>query len=108
MVKDKLYLNPDLSLRDLSSRLNIHSNYISRIINEQFEMSYNDYINMYRIEEIKAKLTDPEKNSKTVLEIMYETGFYSKSAFNTAFKKFTGTTPSEYRRAHVPNTASEL
>ena len=101
MTSDKLYLDPDLTLKDLSSRLKIHSNYISRIINEQFEMSYNDYINMHRIEDVKEKLSDPEKNTKTVLEIMYETGFYSKSVFNTAFKKFTGLTPSEYRRTHA-------
>ncbi len=101
MVSERLYLDPDLSLKDLSSRLKIHSNYISRIINEQFKMSYNDYVNMYRIEEVKQNLSDPEKNAKTVLEIMYETGFYSKSVFNTAFKKFTGVTPSEFRRTHI-------
>ncbi len=103
MASEKLYLDPDLSLKDLSSRLKIHSNYISRIINEQFKMSYNDYINMHRIEDVKTKLSDPEINTKTVLEIMYETGFYSKSVFNTAFKKFTGITPSEYRKTHATN-----
>ena len=101
MESEKLYLDPDLNLKDLSARLKIHSNYISRIINEQFKMSYNDYVNMHRIEDVKQKLSDPEKNAKTVLEIMYETGFYSKSVFNTAFKKFTGITPSEYRRTHA-------
>jgi len=102
MTTDKLYLDPDLTLKDLSSRLNLHSNHISRIINEKFEMSYNDYINMHRIEDVKEKLLNPETNTKTVLEIMYETGFYSKSVFNTAFKKFTGITPSEYRKTHAP------
>jgi len=98
MDKEKLFLNPDLTLKELSLKLKMHSNYISRIINEQFGISYNDFINKYRIEEVKKRLEDPVYSSSTVLEIMYETGFYSKSVFNTAFKKFTGMTPSEYRQ----------
>jgi AraC-like DNA-binding protein len=101
MASEKLYLNPDLNLQDLSSRLNLHPNYISRIINEQFQMSYNDFVNRHRIEEAKMKLKEEDEKSKTILEIMYDAGFYSKSVFNTAFKKFTGMTPSEYRRMHV-------
>jgi ligand-binding sensor domain-containing protein/AraC-like DNA-binding protein len=98
MSNEKLYLDPDLTLRDLADRLKIHYNYISRIINEKFGMSYNDYVNKYRIDEVKKRFSDPKFADKTVLEIMYETGFYSKSVFNTAFKKFTGMTPSEYRK----------
>jgi len=101
MVSEKLYLNPDLNLQEFSSRLNLHPNYISRIINEQFQMSYNDFVNRHRIEEAKKKLKEEDEKSKTILEIMYDAGFYSKSVFNTAFKKFTGMTPSEYRRMHV-------
>jgi ligand-binding sensor domain-containing protein/AraC-like DNA-binding protein len=100
MESEKLYLNPDLSLGELSKRLHIHYNHISRIINEHFDVSYNDYINKYRIEDVKQKLVDPVHRDKTVLEIMYETGFYSKSVFNTAFKKFTNTTPSDFRKNH--------
>ena len=101
MVSEKLYLNPDLNLQEFSSRLNLHPNYISRIINEQFQMSYNDFVNRHRIEEAKKKLKEENEKSRTILEIMYDTGFYSKSVFNTAFKKFTGMTPSEYRRMQV-------
>jgi AraC-like DNA-binding protein len=98
MENEKLFLNPDLTLKELSLKLKMHSNYISRIINEHFGMSYNDFINKYRIEEVKKRFEDPEYRDKTVLEIIYETGFYSKSVFNTAFKKFTGMTPSLYRK----------
>lgn len=97
MSEEKLFLDPDLNLTDLSNRLNIHYNHLSRIINEHFRMSYNDFVNKRRIEEMKKRFTDPVYIDKTILEIMYETGFYSKSVFNTAFKKFTGLTPSEYR-----------
>jgi AraC-like DNA-binding protein len=98
MTEEKLFLNPDLTLGHLARRLKIHSNYISRIINEQFDMSYNDYINRYRVEEVKNRFSNPDFSDKTVLEIMYDTGFYSKSVFNMAFKKFTGMTPTEYRK----------
>jgi AraC-like DNA-binding protein len=98
MEEEKLFLNPDLTLADLAKRLRVHSNYLSRIINETFGMNYNDFLNRYRIAEAKGRLCDPEFKQKTVLEIMYDSGFYSKSVFNTAFKKMTGMTPSEFRR----------
>ena len=98
MDKKKIYLDPDLTLRDLAAKLRIHYNHLSQIINTRFEMSYNDYVNKYRIEEVQRQLKDPANNDRTVLEIMYECGFYSKSVFNTAFKKFTGMTPSQFRK----------
>lgn len=101
MEEERLFLDPDLTLRDLSQRLRIHYNHLSRIINERFGLNYNDFINRYRIEEAKKKLTDEEQRESTILDILLSTGFYSKSVFNTAFKKFTGITPSEYRKKHL-------
>jgi ligand-binding sensor domain-containing protein/AraC-like DNA-binding protein len=98
MEEEKLYLDPDLTLKKLSERLQVHYNHLSRIINEHLGKSFNDYINTYRIEEAKKRLADPGEARKTVLEIAYDTGFYSKSVFNTAFKKFTGITPSQFRK----------
>jgi YesN/AraC family two-component response regulator len=85
-------------LKTLAERLGVHYNYLSQIINEQFKQNFNDFINKYRIEEAKKILKTPSGSEKTILEIAYETGFYSKSVFNTAFKKFTGKTPSEFRK----------
>ncbi len=101
MEKEKLFLNPDLTLMELSKKLKIHFNHLSRIINEKFELNYNDFVNRYRIEEAKRLLTDPEQKETTILDIIYSTGFYSKSVFNIAFKKFTGMTPSEFRKKHL-------
>jgi len=98
MNEEKLFLDPDLNLRMLSGQLRIHSNYLSRIINEEFGVNFNDYINRHRIEEACRMLRRPENSKKNITEIMYQCGFYSKSTFNTAFKKITGTTPSRYRR----------
>ncbi len=101
MDEERLFLDSDLTLNKLSSRLRIHYNHLSRIINERFGLSYNDFINKYRIEEARQKLTAPEEKKSTILDIAYSTGFYSKSVFNAAFKKFTGMTPTEYRKKHL-------
>ena len=97
MEREKLFLNPELTLRDLSQRLKVHYNHLSRIINERFGLSYNDFVNRYRIEEAKRLLADPAEKERSILDITLSSGFYSKSVFNTAFKKFAGQTPSEYR-----------
>ena len=101
MEDERVYLDPDLTLKKLARRLNIHSNHLSRIINEQHGMSFNTYINRRRIAEAQKRLADPELRDKSILDIMYEVGFYSKSTFNTAFRKFTGTSPSTYRKEHL-------
>lgn len=98
MEKDKVYLDADLTLKKLAKPLNVHYNHLSQIINERMGKSFNDFINSYRIQEAKVKLSNPAEGKKTILEIAYETGFYSKSVFNTAFKKFTGMTPSQFRK----------
>ncbi|MBN2354679.1 helix-turn-helix domain-containing protein, partial [candidate division KSB1 bacterium] len=101
MEVEKIYLNPDLTLKDLAGPLRIHYNHLSQIIHERFGMNYNDFINKYRVAEAQRRLTDAKESDKSVSEIMYEVGFYSKSVFNTAFKKFTGTTPSRFRKGGV-------
>jgi ligand-binding sensor domain-containing protein/AraC-like DNA-binding protein len=98
MEGEKVFLKPDLTLKKLSDQLHVHYNHLSRIINEHLGKSFNDYINSYRIEEARRRLADPKQDHKTILEIAYDTGFYSKSVFNTAFKKFTGMTPTQYKK----------
>jgi AraC-like DNA-binding protein len=63
-------------------------------------MSFNDFLNRYRIDEAKKLLLQEEGEKRNILQIMLDTGFYSKSVFNTAFKKYTGMTPSEFKRQH--------
>lgn len=99
MEKEKIYLRGDLSLKMLAQRLNVHYNHLSQIVNGRLGMNFNDYINKYRIEEAMRRLKDPAQSGRSILEIAYETGFYSKSVFNTAFKKFSGMTPSQFRKS---------
>ena len=96
MEKDKIYLDPSLTLITLAKKLSIPSAYLSRVVNESFDMNFCDFINKYRIEESKQHLKEIQSSKKTILEIAYSVGFNSKSTFYDAFKNQTGSTPKEF------------
>lgn len=98
MEEEKPYLNADLKLSDLSNSLSIHTHHLSQVINDKLKLSFSDFINRYRINEAKKMLKDSEYDRYTILAISYEVGFKNKASFNSAFKKFTKTTPSEFKR----------
>jgi len=102
MEVEKVYLDPDLTLQKLAKQLRIHYNHLSRIINERFGVSFKNYINRYRVDEAKRRLSDPAEKDRNITDIMLDAGFYSKSTFNTAFRKFTGTSPSTFRKKNNP------
>ena len=97
MIKEKPYLDSDLTLPKLAERLNVSTHHLSQVINEVHDKNFFNFINKYRVEEVKRKIQDPKFKNYTLLGIAYESGFNSKSAFNRAFRNFTGTTPSKYR-----------
>ena len=94
---EKPFLDKKLSLSELSETLDIPSNTLSQLINEQLGMSFHDLINAHRLKEIKAKLLDPSEDRKTILALAFESGFQSKASFNRIFKKSEGMTPSYFR-----------
>jgi len=98
MQSEKPYLNPSLTITNLSKKLSIPSRQLSQVINQSLNKNFFDFVNSYRIEEAKRYLSDYSNNRKTVLEILYEVGFNSKSSFNNVFKKHTGMTPTEFKR----------
>jgi AraC-like DNA-binding protein len=98
MENEKPFLSPNLSLNELAGQLSISPRYLSDLINRSFKQNFFDFINTYRIEEAKKMLSFDDSRTRTVLEILYDSGFNSKSAFHVAFKKNTGITPTEYRR----------
>jgi AraC-like DNA-binding protein len=98
MLKNKPHLDPDLSLDQLANQLQIKPRLLSQVINESLKKNFFDFVNHYRIEEAKHIFDHPEDPKITVLEVLYQVGFNSKSSFNTIFKKETGLTPSEYRQ----------
>ena len=100
MLEEAPYLDPSISLQELANKTGIAARELSVLINHQIGQHFFDYINSYRIEKAKELLTDPSKKELTILEILYEVGFNSKSSFNTAFKKHTATTPTLFRKKH--------
>jgi AraC-like DNA-binding protein len=100
MDDEKPYLNPSLSMPELAEKIPVAPHYLSQIINDSLDQNFFDFINSYRIRESKKLLADISNHRRTILNILYETGFNSKSVFNEAFKKHTGMTPSEFRKQH--------
>ncbi|WP_184549247.1 helix-turn-helix domain-containing protein [Mucilaginibacter sp. FT3.2] len=98
MVEEKPFLNPSLTIQDISKGISIPVRDLSVLINHRLDRHFYDFVNTYRIENAMDILKDVSKNKVTVLEILYEVGFNSKSSFNTAFKKHTGDTPTSYRK----------
>ncbi len=98
LEKDKLYLNPELTLKDLSEAIDVNSRNVSQVINAVFHRSFFDLINSHRIEAAKEIFKTSKDPKLTILEVMYTVGFNSKSSFNTSFKNKTGLTPSEFKK----------
>jgi len=98
MTARKPYLNPTLSLSDLAYELKMPSFVLSQVLNLTAKQNFYEFINNYRIEESKRLLTSSNENNKTIIEILYQCGFNSKSVFNSAFKKYTRMTPSEFKK----------
>ena len=97
MATQRPYLEGGLKLRDVAARIGISSHHLSQVINQETGTNFFDFVNRYRVEEAKRRLTDPESRSLTVLAIGLESGFNNKASFNSAFRKFANTTPSAYR-----------
>ncbi len=100
MAEEKPYLDPELSLQTLAKRMEITKEDLSQVINEQLDRNFKNFINEYRIEEAKKKLLDPKEDQFVLMKIAFDVGFNSKSVFNASFKKFTGMSPSQYRKKH--------
>ena len=100
MNQQRPFLNSSLTIQDISDELKIPVRELSLLINHKLGQHFFDFVNSYRIEEAMKILQDSEKNKVTILEILYEVGFNSKSSFNTAFKKHTSTTPTAFRKSN--------
>jgi AraC-like DNA-binding protein len=100
MQQSKPFLDPYLSVETLAVKINLPSSELSLIINRVIGQHFFDFVNSYRINLAGEILIANEQQPKTVLEILYEVGFNSKSSFNTAFKKHLLMTPSQYRKLY--------
>ncbi|MFO7736642.1 MAG: two-component regulator propeller domain-containing protein [bacterium] len=98
MEKEKPYLDEELSIRKLADMLEIKPHHLSQVINSEFDKNFYTFVNRYRVDTVKRMLLDPENKHITILAVAYDCGFKSKSSFNTVFKRFTGMTPSQFRK----------
>jgi adenylate cyclase len=97
LMKDQEpFLDSKLSLRSLAQLMEIPPNQLSQLLNEGFNQNFSEYVNSYRLNTFKKLLTDPNYKHMTLLALAYESGFNSKTVFNTFFKKMEGKTPKAY------------
>ena len=100
------YLDPQLNQQKLANLAGISSKNLSRLINERFEQHFFDFVNSYRIAEFQRISQLPENAHLTLLAMAYAAGFNSKTTFNTAFKKQTGITPSQFIKTQKTGSGS--
>jgi AraC-like DNA-binding protein len=96
-TKNESYKDHNITLAQLAKQLKMTPHMLSQVINDQLNYNFNDFINSHRIEGAKKMLKDEAMSNFTIASIAYECGFNTLSAFNVAFKKFTGITPSQFR-----------
>ncbi len=96
MIETRPYLDANLTVEQLARQLGAPTRALSRAINHGLEKNFFEFVSDYRIAEACRQLKTA-KAGTTILQVMYDSGFNSKSVFNTAFKKAIGMTPSDYR-----------
>lgn len=101
VLQEKSFLNPDINLETLANELKIKPRDLSQVINEKLNKNFKEYINSYRLEESILQLKNKNLASKTILEILYDSGFNSKSSFYSLFEKHTGQSPTQFRKIHL-------
>lgn len=98
MLQQKPFLQADLTCEAVASSLGWQPRYLTSLVARAYDVSFFEFINRYRIDEAKARMQHEDYRYTTILDIMFEVGFNSKSTFNTAFKKSTGLTPREFKK----------
>ncbi len=101
LENEKPYLNPSLSLRTLAEMLEMHPNKLSWLLNKKLSRKFNEFVNHYRLDHFKTLARDPENQHISIIGLAYESGFNSKTVFNTFFKKEEGITPNDYVKSQI-------
>ena len=99
MLKEKPYLNNELTLTSMASKLDLKPIHLSQVLNEEFKENFYAFINRYRILESQRLLKDERYQNYSIQAIAFEAGFNSMSTFNKAFKEIVGKSPSTYQKA---------
>ena len=100
---EKVYLKNDLSLQELADMMDTSTHKLSQLLNEKMHQNFYEFINYHRVQEVMRRLASDEFNHLKVLAIAFDSGFNSKTTFNAAFKKYSGLSPTEYRKSLKPS-----
>jgi AraC-like DNA-binding protein len=101
VMEQKKFTDPYLSLESLAEELKISKGHLSYLINTYSGHNFSDYINSFRVEQVKKWMLDYDFGNYTIESIGLESGFNSKSTFYSAFKKFTDLTPSQFKQMNL-------
>ncbi len=93
---EKIYIQQKLSIKEVASRLHLPERYVSGIINSYHNTTFTSYVNSFRVADVIERINDPKESNKTLIGIAMESGFNSKSSFNSIFKATTGKNPSSF------------
>lgn len=104
MQTEKMYMDPELTLDKLAQTLAVSRGVLSQLLNDYLRVNFYDYINRFRVEEVKRLVLGSEKQHLTLVGLAFEAGFSSKTSFYRVFKRFTQMTPSEFIRREQHKT----
>ncbi len=96
METEKLYLDPNLTLKEVADRLSTNTKYLSQVVNHHIGTNFQNFLNEFRVSEAKDKIMQEEFNNLTLFGIALQCGFKNKSTFYKVFKEITSITPREY------------
>lgn len=106
MEMEKPYLNGNLTLAALAEAISVSPHNLSETMNTRLKQSFYDFVNSYRVNEVKRRLQAGDAATYSILSIALDSGFTSKTSFNTIFKKHSGMTPSRFIALHAPASAT--
>lgn len=98
MSEERPYLNPELTLGELSAQVNLAKHELTELLNVHIGKNFFTFVNEFRLKAVVRRLSNPDYDHLTIMGIANDCGFNSKSTFNSLFKQFTGKTPSEYKK----------
>ena len=105
MEIQKLYLKHNLNIEEFSKRIDLPVKEVSAVINKHYGTNFFEFMNTYRVEEAKRLLSDEKHADMTVLDVLLQSGFNSKSAFHRFFNRLVGVSPTEFRKNGAPDAA---
>jgi YesN/AraC family two-component response regulator len=99
----KVFVQPDIKISSLATELKTNTNYLSKLIHDNFHLNFNDYINRLRVEYACQLLNDDNAKNLPLQKIWHKAGFATRSTFYEAFRKHSGATPSAFRKTPEKN-----